>query len=58
LVSFNPKVKEAIKAASMDFDEDTYQPFSEFIFVVDRSGSMAGSRMNQAESLLNPTLNS
>ena len=48
MISFYPKIKEAVKAASpLDFDEDTYQPFSEVIFLVDRSGSMAGSRMNQ-----------
>lgn len=48
MISFYPKTKEAVKAASpLDFDEDTYQPFCEVIFLVDRSGSMAGSRMNQ-----------
>ena len=48
MLSFYPKIKEAVKAASpLEFDEDTYQPFSEVIFLVDRSGSMAGSRMNQ-----------
>jgi uncharacterized protein YegL len=51
LLSFYPNIKSKS-------EEDEFEPFCEFIFLVDQSGSMAGSRINQAKNALHLFLRS
>lgn len=48
MLTFYPAVKEALRKIHGEaFQEDDYEPYSEMIFVVDRSGSMAGTCIEQ-----------
>ncbi len=48
----------AMVALYPDLSEEVYRVFTEMIFIVDRSGSMAGSRMNNVKETLQVFLRS